>query len=633
MRGESTGLIIGLSVGVVIGVALAIAAFFCFRYHRKHSQIGNSSSRRTAAMPIRANGADSCTILSDSSVGTESPRSTIQIGLPLWLGGLKKASLVSASGILEYSYKDLQKATCNFTTLIGQGAYGPVYKAQMSSGETVAVKVLATDSKQGEKEFQTEVMLLGRLHHRNLVNLVGYCAEKNQHMLIYVYMSRGSLASHLYITYIILFLEDIDIQLFLYPPLILCLAVPSVIHRDIKSSNILLDHSMRARVADFGLSREELVSKQVSNVRGTFGYLDPEYVSTRSFTKKSDVYSYGVLLFELIAGRNPLQGLMEYVELAAMNTEGKVGWEEIVDPRLDGKYDIEELDEVATLAHKCVNRVARRRPSMRDIVQVLSRILKSRHIRNHQSSSSTPRAGELEKHIILQPNKEEDMAAMAALQSSFTSLNLSSNSFLGQRFFSPSLYLPAVKSTDPPNSVVARFSPIGIPRHITCISTGLYAPTCCVVAHPKATQKLKRWERKECKPNSLPVLHKMHVRVGDTVKVIAGNDKGKIGEVVRVIKHNSRIVVKDINLKTKHVKSKEEGEQGQIIRIEAPLHSSNVMLYSKEEDVVSRVGHKTLENGKRVRYLIKTGEIIDSAENWKKVVKEKEKSTEVAAAS
>ncbi|KAL0406881.1 UNVERIFIED_CONTAM: Calcium/calmodulin-regulated receptor-like kinase [Sesamum latifolium] len=378
MREESTGLIIGLSVGVVIGVALAIAAFFCFRYHRKHSQIGTSSSRRTATIPIRANGADSCTILSDSSVGTESPRSTIQIGLPLWLGGLKKASLVSASGILEYSYKDLQKATCNFTTLIGQGAYGPVYKALMSSGETVAVKVLATDSKQGEKEFQT---------------------ERRTSICLYVYMSRGSLASHLYNENLDPLNWKLRVQIaldvargleYLHDG-----AVPSVIHRDIKSSNILLDYSMRARVADFGLSREEMVSKQVSNVRGTFGYLDPEYVSTRSFTKKSDVYSYGVLLFELIAGRNPLQGLMEYVELAAMNTEGKVGWEEIVDPRLDGKYDIEELDEVATLAHKCVNRVARRRPSMRDIVQVLSRILKSRHIRNHQSSSSTPRAGEV----------------------------------------------------------------------------------------------------------------------------------------------------------------------------------------------------------------------------------------------
>ncbi|GFP89965.1 50S ribosomal protein l24 chloroplastic, partial [Phtheirospermum japonicum] len=145
--------------------------------------------------------------------------------------------------------------------------------------------------------------------------------------------------------------------------------------------------------------------------------------------------------------------------------------------------------------------------------------------------------------------------------------------------------------------------------------------------------QLKRWERKECKPNSLPVIHKMHVKLGDTVKVISGRDKGKIGEVARIIKHNSTIVIKDINLKTKHVKSKEEGEQGQIVKIEAPIHSSNVMLYSKEQNVVSRVGHKTLEDGKRVRYLIKTGEIIDSAENWKKVVKEKEKSTELVAAA
>ncbi|CAA3011448.1 calcium calmodulin-regulated receptor-like kinase 1 [Olea europaea subsp. europaea] len=399
MKEESSGLIIGISIGVVIGVALAIVAFFCFRYHRKRSQIGNSSSRRTATIPIRANGADSCTIMSDSSFGTESPRPSNQNGMSLWLGGLKKANVVSASGILEYCYKDLQKATYNFTTLIGQGAFGPVYKAQMSTGETVAVKVLATDSKQGEKEFQTEVMLLGRLHHRNLVNLVGYCAERNKHMLIYVFMTRGSLASHLYNENLEPLNWENRVQValdvsrgleYLHDG-----AVPPVIHRDIKSSNILLDQSMRARVADFGLSREEMVNKHASNIRGTFGYLDPEYISTRSFTKKSDVYSYGVLLFELIAGRNPLQGLMEYVELAAMNTEGKVGWEEIVDPRLDGKFDVQELNEVASLAYKCVNRIPRKRPSMRDIVQVLSRILKSRHDRKHQKDSSNTRADEV----------------------------------------------------------------------------------------------------------------------------------------------------------------------------------------------------------------------------------------------
>ncbi|OAY28579.1 calcium/calmodulin-regulated receptor-like kinase 1 [Manihot esculenta] len=392
MKGESSGLIIGISIGVVIGVLIAVLALVCFRYHRKRSQIGNSSSRRAATIPIRENGADSCTILSDSTLAPESPVKSGRNGMSLWLEGFKKNNMMAVSGIPEYSYKDLQKATYNFTTLIGQGAFGPVYKAQMSTGETVAVKVLATNSKQGEKEFHTEVMLLGRLHHRNLVNLVGYCAEKGQHMLIYVYMSKGSLASHLYSESH----EPLSWDLRVYIALDVARgleylhdgAVPPVIHRDIKSSNILLDHSVRARVADFGLSREEMVDRHAANIRGTFGYLDPEYISTGNFTKKSDVYSYGVLLFELIAGRNPQQGLMEYVELAAMNTEGKVGWEEIVDSRLDGKFDVQELNEVATLAYKCINRVPKKRPSMRDVVQVLTRILKLRHNRRHHHRKS-----------------------------------------------------------------------------------------------------------------------------------------------------------------------------------------------------------------------------------------------------
>ncbi|MCL7023514.1 hypothetical protein MKW94_025003 [Papaver nudicaule] len=139
---------------------------------------------------------------------------------------------------------------------------------------------------------------------------------------------------------------------------------------------------------------------------------------------------------------------------------------------------------------------------------------------------------------------------------------------------------------------------------------------------------LNRWERKECKPNSLPVLQKMHVRLGDTVKVIAGNEKGKIGEIIRLFKHNSTVIVKDMNIKTKHVKSKEQGEPGQIVKVEGPIHSSNVMLYSKEKEVHSRVGHKILEDGSRVRYLIKTGEIIDNKDDWKRFTKEKKQELE-----
>ncbi|CAN8248261.1 unnamed protein product [Cochlearia groenlandica] len=197
------------------------------------------------------------------------------------------------------------------------------------------------------------------------------------------------------------------------------------------------------------------------------------------------------------------------------------------------------------------------------------------------------------------------MATMCALQSSFTSLSVSpaSSSFIGHRLIPSTSF-----------SVASPLKPSDNP--------------CLVLA------KLKRWERKECKPNSLPVLHKMHVKFGDTVKVISGRDKGKIGEVTKIFTHNSTIVIKDVNLKTKHMKSREEGEPGQIVKIEAPIHSSNVMLYSKDKEVVSRVGHKVLEDGQKVRFLVKTGEVIDTIEKWKQLKEAKDKeTTQVAVAS
>lgn len=301
-----------------------------------------------------------------------------------------------------------------------------MYKAQMSTGESVAVKVLATDSKQGATEFETEVKLLGRLHHRNLLNLVGYCTDKGKNMLIYAYMSNGNLASHLYNEKMQPLSWDRRVHIaldvargleYLHDG-----AVPPVIHRDIKSSNILLDLSMRARVADFGLSREEMVDGHASNLRGTIGYLDPEYVSTRTFTKKSDVYSYGVLLFELIAARSPEQGLMEYVELAAMNAEGGTGWEEIVDARLEGKFNVGELNEVANMAYKCVNRNPKKRPSMRDTVQVLSRVLKSRHSKKHSRGTSLSETAEEVAIDIDQPTSVSEHRRGESIDSTDTDL-------------------------------------------------------------------------------------------------------------------------------------------------------------------------------------------------------------------
>ncbi|KAH9616828.1 hypothetical protein KSS87_008723 [Heliosperma pusillum] len=264
---------------------------------------------------------------------------------------------------------------------------------------------------------------------------------------------------------------------------------------------------------------------------------------------------------------------------------------------------------------------------------------------------------------------EAKMAAMAALQTSFTSLSISSNSFLGQRLF-PCPILPQVRTTDqPPCLVSAKVGslPPGYPpivtkncSHVPRIEWEKKLSSMCKRADQRSRvcqsaenqhgnlgmvfhrphslcdglpgTLLKHWERKECKPNSLPIVHKMHVKVGDTIKVISGSEKGKIGEVTKLYKHNSTIIIKDVNLKTKHMKAKGEGEPGQIIKIEGPVHSSNVMLYSKEKEVTSRVGHKVLEDGSKVRYLIKTGEIIDSAEKWKEVMKNK-KETEIAVAA
>ncbi|XP_014508086.1 calcium/calmodulin-regulated receptor-like kinase 1 isoform X1 [Vigna radiata var. radiata] len=371
--------IIGICIGFVVGIGLTLSIVHCLVRRRKPTKVDKSISHRAVTIPVNVKGYGSNSTLSE---GEESPRTSEWSNMTLWLENLRRSSAVSVCGIPKYSYKDVQRATSNFTTIIGNGAFGPVYKAQMATGGTVAVKVLGTNSRQGEQEFLTEVLLLGRLHHRNLVDLVGYVADKGKHMLLYTYMSNGSLASHLYdfgksrepMNWDLRLGIALDVARGL--EYLHCGASPPVVHRDIKSCNILLDQFMKAKVTDFGLSRPEMIIPRTSNIRGTFGYLDPEYLSTRTFTKKSDVYSFGVLLFELITGRNPQLGLMEYVKLAAMEGGGKVGWEEIVDEQLNGKYDVHNLNDMASLAFICVNEVSQSRPTMCEIVQALSQLCK-----------------------------------------------------------------------------------------------------------------------------------------------------------------------------------------------------------------------------------------------------------------
>lgn len=377
--------IIGVTVGLTLGILISCLLFFGIRWCKKRSHLSRSASEPSlTTLPIRTNGSGTSIDFSasiTSSIGTSRSDNLQKNSHFNWWNNQNKDRFASTSGILKYSYKELQKATQNFTTTLGQGSFGTVYKAIISTGEVVAVKVLANNSKQGEREFQTEVSLLGRLHHRNLVNLLGYCVDKGQRILVYQFMSNGSLASILYGEDKKLSWDDrlqiaVDISHgieYLHEG-----AVPPVIHRDLKSPNILLDGSMRAKVADFGLSKEERFDGRNSGLKGTYGYMDPAYISSSKLTTKSDIYSFGVILFELITAIHPHQNLMEYVNLAAMEHDGI---DEILDKQLVGKCNVVEVRQLAKIAHKCLHKSPKRRPSIGEVSQGISRI-KQRRLRS-----------------------------------------------------------------------------------------------------------------------------------------------------------------------------------------------------------------------------------------------------------
>ncbi|XP_042406036.1 calcium/calmodulin-regulated receptor-like kinase 2 [Zingiber officinale] len=390
MRNQTLKIAIGVSVGVVVGILIGCGVLIFMRLYRKRSW-GRLHPKNviSTTLPIHANGVhtsiDSSASISVSHV--DSDKLYVEKRNAHWNPQQNKDLFTSLSAIPRYSYKDIKTATQNFTTVLGQGSFGPVYKAAMPTGELVAVKMLASDSTQGEKEFQTEVLLLSRLHHRNLVNLVGFCIDNSQRMLVYEFMTNGNLATLLYNDgpRILSWEERVQIAYdvshgieYLHEG-----AAPPIIHRDLKSANILLDMSMRAKISDFGLSKEETFDGRKSGLKGTYGYMDPDYMSTNKFTKKSDIYSFGIILFELITAINPQQGLMDYINLAVIGEDSKADWEEIADKRLVGTSHPEEVKLLADIAYKCLHKIPRKRPSIADISRTIARI-KHRPIKNDE---------------------------------------------------------------------------------------------------------------------------------------------------------------------------------------------------------------------------------------------------------
>ncbi|GLT26771.1 hypothetical protein SLA2020_018160 [Shorea laevis] len=295
-------------------------------------------------------------------------------------------ALLNIDGVKSFTYGELASATNNFDTVaqIGQGGYGKVYRGTLADGTIVAIKRAQEGSLQGEKEFLTEIQLLSRLHHRNLVSLVGYCDEEGEQMLVYEYMSNGTLRDHLsgkikeplsFALRLRIALGSSKGILYLHTE-----ANPPIFHRDIKTSNILLDSKFVAKVADFGLSRlapvpdiEGAAPAHVSTVvKGTPGYLDPEYFLTHKLTDKSDVYSLGVVFLELLTGMQPISHGKNLVREVNIAYQSGIIFS-IIDGRM-GSYPSECVVNFVSLAMKCCQDETDSRPSMVEVVRTLETI-------------------------------------------------------------------------------------------------------------------------------------------------------------------------------------------------------------------------------------------------------------------
>ncbi|GMH07763.1 hypothetical protein Nepgr_009603 [Nepenthes gracilis] len=307
-------------------------------------------------------------------------------------GGSSRRTPPRKLGVQVFTYKELELATDNFSeaNVIGNGGYGVVYRGVLGDGTMAAIKMLHREGKQGERAFRIEVDLLTRLHCPYLVELLGYCADQHHRLLIFEYMPNGTLQQHLH-SHSYPQLLDWGARLRIALDCALALeylhehTTPSIIHRDFKCSNILLDENFRAKVSDFGLARmgSDKINGQISTrVLGTTGYLAPEYVSTGKLTTKSDVYSYGVVLIQLITGRIPVDtrrppGEHVLVSWALPRLTNREEVVQMVDPALKGQYSNKDLIQIAAIAAVCVQAEADYRPLMADVVQSLIPLVKS----------------------------------------------------------------------------------------------------------------------------------------------------------------------------------------------------------------------------------------------------------------
>ncbi|KAK3144761.1 hypothetical protein QOZ80_4AG0317490 [Eleusine coracana subsp. coracana] len=284
-----------------------------------------------------------------------------------------------------FSYKEIRKATRIFSTVLGGGENGTVFKGQLNDGSMVVIRRLESLPKQSHREFCKEMEFIGRLHHRHLVGLKGFCLTRSERFQVYEYMENGSLQDHLHSPgkHLLPWQNRIQIAIDVANALeyLHFYCDPPLYHGDVKPSNVLLDKNYRAKLAGCGPSRCSGGAGDTSGsstpvnakVQAAPGYVDPEYAVTQELTPKSDVYSYGVLLLELVTGKAVIQddGNKSLVEWSRELIGTDYRLHELVDPAVADAFDLDELQVVADVIHWCTHRDGGARPSMKQVLRIL----------------------------------------------------------------------------------------------------------------------------------------------------------------------------------------------------------------------------------------------------------------------
>ncbi|XP_024006824.1 proline-rich receptor-like protein kinase PERK9 isoform X2 [Eutrema salsugineum] len=383
--GIGTGAVFGISLAVAL-VVFSLIGLFVWCVRRREKRLSAVSGGNITPSPMSSSSPRSAFFRTQSSapvvLGKRSGSNQQTYFSQSQSGGLGNSKAL-------FSYEELVKATNGFSqeNLLGEGGFGSVYKGVLPDGRVVAVKQLKIGGGQGDREFKSEVETLSRIHHRHLVSIVGHCISGDRRLLIYDYVSNNDLYFHLHSSKEVL---DWATRVRIAAGAARGLAYlhedchPRIIHRDIKSSNILLEDNFDARVSDFGLARLALDCNThiTTRVIGTFGYMAPEYAASGKLTEKSDVYSFGVVLLELITGRKPVDssqplGDESLVEWARPLVSHAIETEEfdcLADPKLGGKYVDSEMFRMIEAAGACVRHSAAKRPRMGQIVRAFESV-------------------------------------------------------------------------------------------------------------------------------------------------------------------------------------------------------------------------------------------------------------------